>query len=183
MTADRPPLLDQITDHLEREQIPFALIGAAALAVHGISRSTLDIDLLVCDRRVLDDDFWAPFAATVVIDIRRGDAVDPLAGVVRCRADGQRDVDVVVGKHRWQADIIDRADPTRRGNRQVPTARVADLILLKLYAGGSQDRWDIEQLLGRGDRETVVRTVGERLEALPPSAQRMWRTLLDNPGD
>jgi len=46
-------LLAQVTRALRRERIDFALIGAAALAAHGVSRSTVDIDLLVTDARVL----------------------------------------------------------------------------------------------------------------------------------
>jgi len=50
--------------------VPCALIGAAALAVHGISRSTFDIDLLVTDRGVLDDSLWISLPASVVREIR-----------------------------------------------------------------------------------------------------------------
>ena len=39
-------LIEDVSDLLRREAIPHAVIGAAALAVHGISRSTLDQDLL-----------------------------------------------------------------------------------------------------------------------------------------
>lgn len=177
MTTD-PVLLDQIADLLERGHVPFALIGAAALALHGVSRSTLDIDLLATDRRLLERTFWTTLPASVTMDIRAGDAVDPLAGVVRFRAAGERDVDIIVGKTEWQAAILTRAQPARRGGRDLPTARVEDLILLKLYAGGSQDRWDIEQLLARPDRATLMTLVEERLPGLPPAAERLWRTLV-----
>jgi hypothetical protein len=76
--ADRPALVDQIADHFDQAGVPFALIGAAALAVHGVSRSTLDIDLLVIDPRVLERSFWASFGGRAAIDIRTGDAADPL---------------------------------------------------------------------------------------------------------
>ncbi|HEV8267891.1 MAG TPA: nucleotidyl transferase AbiEii/AbiGii toxin family protein [Thermoanaerobaculia bacterium] len=39
--------LDVVVDTLEEKGIPFALIGATALAAHGIARATLDIDFLV----------------------------------------------------------------------------------------------------------------------------------------
>jgi hypothetical protein len=42
-------LLAHVTNVLRRERIDFALIGAATLAAHGVSRSTVDIDLLVTD--------------------------------------------------------------------------------------------------------------------------------------
>ena len=53
MTAS---LLSTIAGALEDAGIPYALVGAAALAVHGVSRSTLDQDLLVTERRALDPD-------------------------------------------------------------------------------------------------------------------------------
>ncbi len=56
-------LLSAVVARLERERIRHALIGAAALAVHGVSRSTAAIDLLTVDSRVLGGEFWAPVAA------------------------------------------------------------------------------------------------------------------------
>lgn len=79
------------------------------------------------------------------MDIRLGDSDDPLAGVVRIRRETDRDVDVVVGRHRWQDEALRRAIAI--GGQSFRVVDQADLILLKLYAGGSQDRWDIEQLL------------------------------------
>lgn len=176
--TERRSLLDRIADHLERTGVPFALIGAGALAVHGVSRSTLDLDLLAVDPRPLDPAFWS-LPADVTVDIRRGDAADPLAGVVRCRAEHERDVDVVIGRSGWQANLIGRAEPTRRAGRLIPAARVEDLILLKLYAGGSQDRWDIEQLLERTDRAVIVAAVEHRLGELPASARQIWVRILE----
>ena len=46
---------------------------------------------------------------------------------------------------------------------RLPIVTPADLILLKLYAGGSQDHWDIEQLLARDDRDVLVETVNSRI--------------------
>ena len=51
MTAS---LLRRVHERLEESGIGHAVIGAAALAIHGISRSTFDLDLLVTDRRALD---------------------------------------------------------------------------------------------------------------------------------
>jgi hypothetical protein len=36
------------------------VIGAAALAVHGVSRATGDLDLLTVDLPCLEDDLWDP---------------------------------------------------------------------------------------------------------------------------
>jgi hypothetical protein len=154
-----------------------ALIGAGALAVHGVSRSTLDHDILVVDRKVLEAGFWEPLGSDANVDARPGDADDPLGGVVRLTARRERDVDVVVGRHSWQADMLTRA--MRVGEQQLPVVQRVDLILLKLYAGGSQDRWDIEQLLALAPRADVTSEVEARVDVLPPSGRALWVTLRD----
>jgi predicted nucleotidyltransferase len=47
-----------ILRRLEERGVGCCLIGAAALSVHGFARYSADVDLLVCDRRVLVSDFW-----------------------------------------------------------------------------------------------------------------------------
>lgn len=42
-------LLDEVSSTLEAAGIRHALIGALALAVHGINRATVDLDLFVAD--------------------------------------------------------------------------------------------------------------------------------------
>ena len=167
-------LLAHVASLLRRENIEFALIGAAALAAHGISRSTLDIDVLVVDSRVLSLTFAE---ASITVDVRRGAADDPLAGVMRFGQAGERDVDVVVGRSRWQQDIIRRAQTIDVMGTTIPVVDVPGLILLKLYAGGSQDAWDVEQLLAVADRATVVSQVDASVHELPSDAQTLWERL------
>ncbi len=118
-------LLDSVTANLDQHHIQYALIGAAALAVHGISRSTADQDLLVVDPEVLGSEIWMPIASSASVDIRPGDADDPLMGVVRLRARNERDVDIVVGRHHWQHEVLGRA--VRMGS--LPVVVASDLIV------------------------------------------------------
>lgn len=170
-------LLEQVVGTLQREGIPHALIGAGALAVHGVSRSTLDQDLLTTDTRSLDAALWDDLPNTGA-DIRRGDTDDPLAGVIRFRAAGERDVDLVVGRGAWQRDIISRAEAVRIGDIDVPVVTAADLVLLKLYAGGTQDKWDIEQLLAADPAGDLRAQVVSRLGALPQRSRDLWNTMV-----
>ena len=149
-----------------------ATIGAAALAAAGVVRSSLDLDLLTLDERVLDHRFWTALVdADVAIDVRRGDVDDPLVGVVRATAEGERPVDVIVGRHEWQRRAIERARRLPSGERVVLPR---DLVLLKLYAGGNQDVWDIRQLLAASDRDALITEVEEDLAGLPASAATLW---------
>jgi predicted nucleotidyltransferase len=169
-------LLHDVTVVLDGAGVRYALAGAAALAVHGIARSTFDLDLFTTDAVALDRTTWTTLAtnASVRVDIRRGDADDPLAGVVRIESEDERDVDVVVGRSPWQTEIVSRARPITAAGVQLPVVGPSDLILLKLYAGGSQDCWDIEQLLAGDARQRLVDDVEAQLDRLPGECRRLW---------
>lgn len=172
-------LLARVVSVLRERGTPCALIGAEALALRGVSRATADRDLLTTDLRVLEPALWAGLGeAGVRIEIRRGDPDDPLAGVVRFRADGERPVDLIIGRGDWQTRILQRAPQFDLGEVAVAVPDAADLVLLKLYAGGPQDAWDIAQLLDGDDRDVVIREVHERLGDLPSDCRRFWEHLL-----
>jgi hypothetical protein len=167
-------LADRVIARLNGAQVAHATVGAAALAAAGVVRSSLDLDLLTLDTRVLDRSFWTELAGTgAAVDVRRGDHDDPLAGVVRATADGERPVDVIVGRYPWQQRAVDRAQALPSGERVV---RPRDLVLLKLYAGGTQDLWDIAQLLAATDRGALIAEVEIDLPDLPPPVAALWQT-------
>jgi hypothetical protein len=174
-----PTLFETVVAVLDGLGVHCALIGAGALGVHGVARSTYDIDLLVSSAAVLDAGMWATLQTQgVLVEVRRGDANDPLAGVVRLLAAGERPVDIIVCRTAWQADTIDRGEPVAVGGVRVPVVRAADLVLLKLYAGGHQDAWDITQLLAGDDREALIEEVTSRLECLSADARALWQRLV-----
>lgn len=165
-------LLTRVVDLLSSREIPHALIGAAAMAARGIARSTFDIDLLTTDTRVLRNEFWTSLTTgNASVDIRRGDADDPLAGVVRIETSADRPVDLVVGRHSWQARAVARAERTAGAP---PVVTALDLILLKLYAGGAQDLWDVRELLRQPGAEDLPAAVEAELAALPPAMREVW---------
>jgi hypothetical protein len=136
-------LLAEVLRVLEREQVPHALIGAAALAVRGVSRSTADIDLLCVDAKVL-----------------------------------RREAAVVVGRHAWEREIIEEAEPLSLGELTVPVARPAGLVLLKLHAGGPKDAWDIRALLEASDQAADGEVEVDRVvPRLPADARSLWSRL------
>lgn len=168
--------VDRVADLFDERHIAFALIGAVAVAARGVPRSTYDVDLLTVDTDVLHDEFWKPIRGLAEVKIRRGDSLDPLRGVVRIRPPMERSIDVVVGRWKWQLRVIERAEPTPSDGRSLPTVTTADLILLKLAAGGPQDAWDIGRLLAVNG-ENVVDDVEQRLVDLPPDARLIWQQI------
>lgn len=168
-------LLDRVSASLDARSIPHALIGAAALAAAGVARSTFDLDLLTTDAAVLDLRLWDDLrAAGVTVDIRRGDDDDPLAGVIRLELGAERPVDVILGRHAWQARAVARADRPSGGP---PVVQPRDLVLLKLYAGGAQDLWDVRELLRDPDREVLATQVEADLATLPLRMRELWTSL------
>lgn len=55
-----------------------------------------------------------------------------------------------------------------------PVVRPSDLILLKLHAGGTQDLWDIQQLLALPNAAAVAAEVEADLQILPVDARERW---------
>ncbi|MXZ70880.1 MAG: hypothetical protein F4Z04_05150 [Acidobacteria bacterium] len=183
--ADRLKLAERVAATLGAARARFALIGAAAMAVHGVARSTQDVDLLTLSDVSLDGAAWEPLAeGGVDVSVTRGDADDPLAGVVRFRQEGQDQVDLIVGRYRWQQRLLERAEPAVVGGAiTLPTAQPRDLVLLKLFAGGPHDLWDIEQLLVGADSETLVSAVSDDVSQLPARCRRQWDRLLRERSD
>jgi hypothetical protein len=166
---------------LQEAGVPYALIGAGALAVHGVTRATLDFDLFVLDSSCLRPDFWIGLESQdISAEVRKGDLMDPLAGVARFKSPGEGHVDVVVGKFRWQRGILERAVSRATPEGNLPVVRAADLILLKLFAGGAQDAWDIQQLLEGDDRDDLIAEVEKLLPELPAQAAKLWRRILES---
>ncbi len=169
-------LLSEVVDLLQRRESPHAVIGAAALAVLGVSRSTLDLDILTTDRATLRRDYWLDVGhADTSVEIRTGDISDPLVGVVRLSRGDERPVDIIVGEGRWQERIIAEARPHTLAGVDVPVVNSVGVILMKLYAGGSQDLWDIAQLLAViPDPEGFAGTISARVAELPMRCQSLW---------
>lgn len=172
-------LLHEVLDVLERRGTTAGLIGAVALAAHGIVRATLDYDLLVLDRGVLEAAAWTKLAeGGAVVEIRRGDLEDPLAGVVRISREGQAPVDLVVGKSPFLDGVLARRQELVVRGRRVPVVLGADLLLLKVFAGGPQDLLDAETLLAGDEDGRLRRELESRLADLPAGLRREVSALL-----
>ena len=169
-------LVERVAKLFEENHIPFALIGASAVAARGLPRSTYDVDLLTVDKRVLDDEMWEPIRAIAYVEVRRGDLFDPLEGVVWIRPEKERPIDVVVGRWKWEQQVIERSEWVHSAAGYLPTVTTADLILLKLAAGGGQDAWDVGRLL-KVVSDDVVAAVEERLSDLQQDARDLWQRL------
>ncbi len=173
-------LLERVVRALRDAEIRYALIGAGALAVHGVSRSTIDVDLLSVDQRCLTEKPWTQLRSSgAEVEVRIGDADDPLAGVVRCGALSERPVDLVVGRFQWQRRIVESAGQGSYAGVDLPVVTPVGLVLLKLFAGGFSDVQDVRLLLDSCvARPALVAAVEHELSAVPEIAAGLWRTIV-----
>ena len=171
--------IDPVLRILDQLGARYALIGAHALAARGYPRFTVDVDLLTTAAAILDAATWVELEREGArVERRRGDADDPLAGVVHILLPDGTDVDLILAKWQWEAAIIERAEPmTIREDLSVPVPGAADLILLKLAAGGALDLRDAAVLLSF-DRERLIAQVESRLPEVRPDARDAWHEVV-----
>ncbi len=55
-----------------------------------------------------------------------------------------------------------------------PVVRPRDLVLLKLYAGGAQDLWDVRELLQLPGRDRLVAEVEADLDEQSDAMRSLW---------
>ena len=171
--------LEPVRRVLDSSSIRYALIGAHAMAVRGYPRSTVDIDLLTADSRVLDEPIWSGLQKDgAAVDVRRGDADDPLGGVVHILLPDGTDVDVVLARWQWQQELVARAETLELAGARVPVPSRSDLILLKLAAGGYTDLQDAAALVALGDSDATIRDVDMRIGEVQPDVRAVWRNVL-----
>jgi hypothetical protein len=171
----------EILDHLGAQ---YAVIGAMAMAARGYPRFTLDFDFLTTDKGVLKAEAWETLVRDgIVVDVRKGEFDDPLAGVVR--VGDPAEVDVVVGKWKWEQNVIENAELLQVAGMTLPVAKASDIILTKLNAGGYKSRLDVMGLLEVGPREQLIAEVEAKLGDFPSTAEQearaMWKVILTEP--
>ena len=156
----------QVSDLLAQCQVRCMVVGAAALAVHGYARQSVDLDLAVyanpfeAFRKAHSLLVQAGFQAELILP----DSDDPLGGVINITGADFEPIQVINfdnpmnrrGIHKLVGDILAEVQPGESGLAIVPLEL---LVLLKLFAGDSQSYRDIHELLRANpecDRERIA---------------------------
>lgn len=128
---------------LSDENVEFLVVGAHALAAHGLPRATVGLDLWVRPtpenaRRTWDAlaRFGAPVSTLTPAELERPALVLQL-GVAPCRIDVLTSIDGVNFDDAWP-----KRKHGRIGDRDVPVLGASDLLANKRATGGDKDRLD-----------------------------------------
>ncbi|MFZ5877544.1 MAG: nucleotidyl transferase AbiEii/AbiGii toxin family protein [Nitrospirota bacterium] len=124
----------------------YGLIGGFACAVHGVPRSTEDIDFVLIPTT---QDF-KQIAGALGADFQPGGIDDPLLGVFHVSVPGRGapvPIQLIVLPARWNEMITKglRAFPVLGSH--VPVVSWETLVLLKLYGGAPQDLVDVDAII------------------------------------
>jgi hypothetical protein len=166
----------KVLEILDRNQVPYAVIGGLAVSHHAVPRLTQDVDLIV-----LAED-TARVRSLLPNCYQRGTAVVEIYDI-----DGTR-VDILPAKLRYQREVVRNAVLGQIEGAPARIAAVRDLLLLKMFAAPNRpvldarraDEADITSLL-RINSQTVanedIRYLGDRMLELCFTAEERAQTV------
>jgi hypothetical protein len=135
-------LLDAV-EILDRERIPYVVIGAFALSALGVVRASRDADALLQVSHARLIKLRALFEASgFETTIRRGDREDPIPGMLIVRDSYGNQVDLLEGLRGLDPDTFSRSLKVAFLKHEICIASREDFIAMKCFAGGPQDVLD-----------------------------------------
>ena len=186
MMKDLLDCLEELSQLLETERIPYVVMGGIAVRVYGIPRATYDLDFtLSLPRTELPRlyDLMEAKGYTVPESYRQG-WVDKVAEMplVKCKVylDGRGiDLDFFLAESTYQASVMQRRRREQVNGCSVWLVSPEDLILLKLIANRDRDRADIGDVLftqGMLDRAYLEKWADEL--GVRDRLQEIWTKVL-----
>ena len=148
-------LLYEIVDAFKKENLKYALVGGYALALHGLVRATMDVDLVLslkqdvferAERALKSVELTSrlPVRAKDVIQMREEYIVNRnlIAWSFVDFKNPTRQVNLLIVKDLREMDIV----TISVSGRKIPVASLQDLLQMKLESGRPQDLVDIESI-------------------------------------
>ena len=147
--------IEQLIDSLERHRVKYAIVGGYALALHGVVRGTVDVDMVLkisrtnyqnAEKALLELGLTSrlPVRADEVINFREEYILNRnmKAWNFTHPQNPVQTVDIII-THDLSKMKVDRI---KAGKRIFPVVSVRDLILMKRKSGRPQDLEDIKAL-------------------------------------
>lgn len=148
-------LLYEITDAFEKTKLKYAVVGGYALALHGLVRATMDVDLVLSLRQAdfelaekalgsLGLKSRLPVRAQDIIKMRQEfiDERNLIAWPFVDYKNPSKQVDIII-----TVDLRDlETEKVSVGGRKITVASLKDLLKMKTAAGRPQDLVDIKNI-------------------------------------
>ena len=129
---------------LVKGDVPFAVIGATALAARGLPRMTRDLDVVVTT-----DDAWTALDALEAAGFESAAPVDrsndPEAMYVM--AGGGAEVNLLVASGEPESTVVAEATPAAVFGVRVPVATLEHLVLMYLYSNQIRHQGDLARIV------------------------------------
>ncbi|MBI5574624.1 MAG: nucleotidyl transferase AbiEii/AbiGii toxin family protein [Elusimicrobia bacterium] len=150
-------LLVKLAKQLDKEKIPYMLIGGQAILLYGEPRLTEDIDItLGVDTDFLENVKRICFNIDLIKANKTDDEFTKKTNVFPCidRKTGIR-IDLIFSYLDYERQAINRAKLKRINNYPVKFASVEDVIIHKLFAGRARDIEDVNGIIVRQGRKKI----------------------------
>lgn len=148
-------LLFEITDAFEKSKLKYAIVGGYAMALHGLVRATMDVDLVLSlteesyqlaekTLKSIHLESRLPIRAQDVIKMRKEyiEQRNLIAWSFVDYRNPSRQVDILITKDLRQVDTM----KISVGGRKIPVATLTELLKMKSESGRPQDLIDIRNI-------------------------------------
>jgi hypothetical protein len=142
-------LLD-IIDVLNEFEVPYSVIGALAVSLHGIPRSTNDGDLILWlndTAKTVKEIKDRLTAQGYVAGIRMFDMDDPVRGVLAVQDQHSNSADLLLGIRGMDPDAQGRSTTADLRDTPISFLGAEDIVAMKLFAGSHQDIHDARGII------------------------------------
>lgn len=178
-----PVLLLDVAAVLEREEIPYAVIGALAVSVHGYIRATTDADVILSTSASKLGQLQRAFRkAGFICDLKRGDESDPIPAILVVADKHGNRVELLAGLRGLENEAFSRASTIAFLDGSIRVIGREDLIAMKCFAGGPLDILDARNVLKAADKRINLDLLRGLTRRFGRSAADVLEQVLDTRG-
>jgi len=155
-------LMVDVAEILTAHDLPYAVIGAMAAAVHGVVRASLDADAVVSAHLAVARDLQRELTESgYAAELRVGDVDDPIPALLAVADSFANRVDLLIGLRGMDAGAMDRVGLVNLSGFPLRVIGREDFIAMKAHAGGPMDLADARAVIDMDpvglDRDLVCR--------------------------
>ncbi|MDO9514162.1 MAG: hypothetical protein Q7J59_06110 [Elusimicrobiota bacterium] len=141
-------LMLDVIDELDNLNIPYMLIGAAAVSVYGLPRASLDADALIQIEEGKEDTLCRALKKRGLdAEFRKGAYDDPVCGVIKITDKYGNRAELLSGIRGIKHDVFKNTQKIGFLKNALNVASAEDLIVMKALAGSYRDIEDIKGII------------------------------------